>query len=108
MITPIWGRNDPDTLREIVGAGFEIILVAAGAEGLGREWLGRRLDGAAVEELLELSSRFRFSSMGEGGEYETLVLGSPMMKGRIEIEFDVRWELNSGSIEIKSASIRNA
>jgi len=107
MVNPMWGKNDPDTLREIVDSGFDVIVAAVGAEGLGEEWLGRLLDAAAVEELLESSSRFRFSPMGEGGEYETLVLGSPMMSGRIEVEFEVHWELNSGTIEVTSASLLN-
>ena len=33
-----------------------------------------------MEELISISSKFRFNSDGEGGEYETLVLDSPHMK----------------------------
>ena len=50
------------------------------SDGLDDKWIGRKLGVSDVEELISISSKFRFNSDGEGGEYETLVLDSPHMK----------------------------
>jgi len=104
-LNPLWGKNNPEMLREMICSGFEIMVASVAAEGLEKEWLGRVLDNVAVDELLALSSKYRFSPMGEGGEYETLVLSSPMMKQKIEVEFDLHWERDRGTIEVLSASL---
>jgi diphthamide synthase (EF-2-diphthine--ammonia ligase) len=61
------------------------VVVAVMAEGLGPEWLGRSLDASAVEDLLELQRRTGVSPSGEGGEYESLVVDSPIHSRRLEL-----------------------
>lgn len=82
---PLWGENRSSLLHELLREGFEVMVTSVSAEGLGEEWLGRRLDRKSVEELLERSSRYGFDPVGEGGEYETLVLSSPFSSRRVEV-----------------------
>ncbi len=73
------------------------------AEGLGEEWLGRRLDADAKKELVKLRDRFGISIMGEGGEYESMTLDSPVHLKRLVIK-EARKEMsrNSGTYDVTS------
>jgi uncharacterized protein (TIGR00290 family) len=62
-----------------------IIVTAVAAMGLDEKWLGRTLDGDALEELKSLSERFGVDVCGEGGEMETLVLDAPWFGSRLEL-----------------------
>ena len=55
-------------------------------EGLDREWLGTILDLDNVKELKLLSEKYRFNVDGEGGEYETFVVGGPHLPRTLEVE----------------------
>ena len=46
---------------------------------------GRRLDESAAEDLFQLNKRYGVYIMGEGGEYETLVLDAPIYDKRISV-----------------------
>ena len=73
--------------------------------GLDDKWIGRKLGVSDVEELISISSKFRFNSDGEGGEYETLVLDSPHMKRRITLDGEMSWQRNRGSWNITSGRL---
>lgn len=87
--------------EEMVSAGVRAIVAGVAAEGLGPEWLGRPLDGSALAELKGLRDRYGISVMGEGGEYESMTLDSPMHLKRIEAESsERRLERGSGTLEV--------
>ncbi len=105
---PLWGRDELSVLRELLNARFEVIFVGVFAYGLDASWLGRKLDEEAVEELLALKERYGISLVGEGGEYETLVLDAPLYRARLEVtDYEVRWDpyRNAGVLEIRSARL---
>jgi len=106
-VCPLWGEDGVGLLRELVGLGFEVVVSRVAALGLGVEWLGRRLDEEAVVELVELSRRFGVSVVGEGGEYETLVLDAPFFREKkIElVEVERVWERQSGYLKVKKAHL---
>ncbi len=105
-VTPLWGRDQAELLREMLGSGMEIVFTAVAALGLGPEWLGRRLDQGALEELLDLSRRFGINPCGEGGEYETLVLDAPIYGKRIRIvRSRVVWSGDSGYLAVEKACL---
>ena len=85
VFAPLWRRDQAGLLREYLEAGIEAVVTRVSAEGLGPEWLGRRLDSDAIEGLLDLHERVGLSPCGEGGEFETLVLHGPMFERRLEI-----------------------
>ncbi|RLG58085.1 MAG: TIGR00289 family protein [Hadesarchaea archaeon] len=105
-ITPLWGRNPLELLREFLAAGFEAIVTKVSAEGLDENWLGRKLDSQAMRDLLELNRRYGVHISGEGGEYESLVLNGPIFKKRIELlEVKRLWHGTSGHLIIKQAKL---
>lgn len=100
--TPLWHKNEELLLREMVSAGFEIIIVAVAAEGLGEEWLGRKIDEKCIEELLQLCSEYGINISGEGGEYETFVLDCPLYGKKLIVEkAERKWEGGRGTLNIK-------
>ncbi|MGC9345480.1 MAG: diphthine--ammonia ligase, partial [Candidatus Bathyarchaeales archaeon] len=79
-ITPLWHENPLDILNEILELKFEVIITGVYAYGFSREWLGRKIDENTVEALMELNRQYSVSLVGEGGEYETLVLDALFFK----------------------------
>jgi diphthine-ammonia ligase len=107
LVCPLWGEDGVKLLGELVGLGFEVVVSRVAAFGLGVEWLGRRIDNEAIDELVGLSRRFGVSVVGEGGEYETLVLDAPFFREkRIElVEVERVWEEQSGYLRVKKARL---
>ncbi|MEW6592753.1 MAG: diphthine--ammonia ligase [Candidatus Hadarchaeota archaeon] len=105
-LTPLWAENPLDILRDLLRERFEVIVTAAAAEGLGPEWLGKKLDKNAIGELAELGKGRGISPVGEGGEYESLVLDAPFFKSRIRIlEAETVWHSTSGCYLVRRADI---
>lgn len=106
--TPLWGMDQAVLLKKMIEAGFEIILTAVAAEGLGESWLGRKVDLKALKELKGLKKKYGINIAGEGGEYESLVVDCPLFKRRIEItDSEKIWDkkTNSGKLVIRDAKL---
>ena len=80
-LAPLWRRNQEALLAEEINE-LGIIVTAVQAYGLGQEWLGKLLSKEVVKEFLNLCRKYGISPVGEGGEYETLVLRSPLFRGK--------------------------
>jgi ABC transporter with metal-binding/Fe-S-binding domain ATP-binding protein len=105
-ISPLWGADTEQYLRQLVKDGFAVMVVSVSALGLDRRWLGRVLDDAAIDELVVLSRKFRFNPGLEGGEGETFVLDCPLFRAMIEVErAETRWKGDSGTYEILDARL---
>ena len=103
-ITPLWQQNPKELLEELLTLRIDTIIVGVYAHGFTAEWLGRKIDRAAVNALEELNRKYQVSFVGEGGEYETLVLDAPFFKKKIElVETEKVWEKSSGYLQIKKA-----
>ena len=55
-------------------------MTGVAALGLDESWLGRRLDGAMVDDLVELQRKYGMHAALEGGEGETFVLDCPLFE----------------------------
>lgn len=109
-ISPLWNRNPEEVLTEMIDNGFEIIITAVAAEGLEKEWLGRKIDENSLKEIKEIKKKYRIHLMGEGGEYETLVTNCPLFSSKIIIEKSERiWDdkTRSGELIIKKISLKS-
>jgi predicted ATP pyrophosphatase (TIGR00289 family) len=107
-ITPLWHKNPSEILREILDLKFDVIVTGVYAYGLDSKWLGKRIDQDAVDALIELNRKYGISLVGEGGEYETLVLNAPFFKKRIKVvEAEKVWENQSGYLMIKKAELES-
>jgi predicted ATP pyrophosphatase (TIGR00289 family) len=107
-IMPLWHSDLQVMLREILDLDFEVIITGVYAHGFTREWLGRKIDETAVADLMELNRQYGVSLVGEGGEYETLVLDAPFFKRRIRIvEAEKIWKDQSGYFLVTKARLEN-
>ncbi len=109
LYAPLWGKGGEQLLRVMVRS-MDIVVVQVAAYGMDESWLGRRLDNATIDKLVALNKKYGVHLMGEGGEYETLVLDAPIFKKRIVLAdckkqwFDAQYR---GNIEVKDVKLVN-
>ncbi|MDR2699056.1 MAG: diphthine--ammonia ligase [Candidatus Methanoplasma sp.] len=106
VITPLWRKDQDMVLDEILASGIKAVIVGCYAEGLGESWLGREIDGDAAAELRRLRERYGISVVGEGGEYESMTIDSPMHSRPLSIiEYEKGWKKGSGTLFVKRAAL---
>lgn len=82
---PYWHYDVEKYLREIIAAGFKVIITSISAEGLTGDLLGKELNLEMLDRLKKISSKTKFHLGFEGGEAETMVVDGPIFKKRLEI-----------------------
>ncbi len=85
---PLWQKNQIEILEDLIKDKFEVIISGVAAYPLDNSWIGRRIDKKFIEEIMVLSEKFKINPAGEGGEFESLVVGCPLFKKKLE------WKLN--------------
>ena len=107
-VTPLWHEDPLEILKEILELNFEVVITGVYAYGFDRQWLGKKIDEDAVDALVRLNKKYQTSIVGEGGEYETLVLDAPFFKKRIKIlESETIWENQGGYLSITKAKLED-
>ena len=103
VVSPMW-RKDQDMLMEsLIDSGIVAVIVGCFAEGFDESWLGRKLDMEALDDLRKLRDRYGISVMGEGGEYESMTIDSPMHRYPLEIADATKsWNRNEGLLSVGS------
>lgn len=97
--TPLWHQDSVEHMRGLVNNGFQIMITSVSCEGLDEAFIGRVLDAEGLKELESKAQQHRFNVDGEGGEYETLVIGGPHLSGRLEVSGQVDWDGVRGTFE---------
>lgn len=90
--TPLWHQDGDSHLSSMVQHGFNIMITGVSCEGLDESWLGKTLDKNSLNLLRNLAHKYRFHIEGEGGEYETLVLSGPHIKGEMIVNHTTLWD----------------
>jgi len=105
-IAPLWGEKPKKILREIISLKFKVAIVGVYAYGFDESWLGKLIDESVLKDLLRLEQKFEISPVGEGGEYETLVLDAPFFKKKIQlVEVEKIWKDSYGYLAVKKAKL---
>ncbi len=105
-IAPLWHENPQKLLAEIVSSNFEVLIVGVYAYGFDITWLGRKINQRTIRDLIELSKKYQISLVGEGGEYETLVLDAPFFKKQIQlVQTEKIWEDYSGYLIVREVKL---
>ncbi|MBS3815361.1 MAG: TIGR00289 family protein [Hadesarchaea archaeon] len=106
-VSPLWNKDPLNLLRGIIKEDFEVIITSVSAMGLGKNWLGRKLNEESLQDLKDLRNEYGINISGEGGEYETLVLNTPFFENkRISIiETRSEWKSDSGKLIVEKAEI---
>lgn len=107
-IAPLWHEDPLAILKEILDLKFKAIITGVYAHGFSKEWLGRKIDHATIEDLKKLNDQYGISLVGEGGEYETLVLNAQFFKKRIKIvDAEAIWKNQNGYFLVKEAKLES-
>ncbi|KAJ2858641.1 hypothetical protein J3B02_000021 [Coemansia erecta] len=85
MLAYLWQRDQKELLHEMVENGIDAVLIKVAAMGLDRQDLGKTL-GQMEPKLLMLEKKYGVHVCGEGGEFETFTLDSPLYKKRIVLD----------------------
>lgn len=86
VFAPLWRVDPARVVEEEISSGLDIRIAHVATEALGPELLGQRLDEQVFGTLRERARSIReFNLAGEGGEYETFVIGAPFFRGRISV-----------------------
>jgi ABC transporter with metal-binding/Fe-S-binding domain ATP-binding protein len=106
LLVPLWQENPLEIIVELIELGFHVIITGVFALGLNKKWLGKRINTETLNELIRLNHRYQISIIGEGGEYESLVLDAPYFKKKIKIlKTEIVWQDGSGYLKIKNAKL---
>lgn len=94
IFSPLWHKDQELEMRDLLNQGFEIIFTGIAADGLDKSWLNRKITEKDVDRLVALNKKLGLNVAGEGGEFESLVLDSPMFKKKIVID-DNKMEIST-------------
>jgi ABC transporter with metal-binding/Fe-S-binding domain ATP-binding protein len=95
---PIWQIDEDEFLNELILNKFQISIFGIFSYPFTKEYIGQIINLEFLKNLNKLKDKFQISIAGEGGEYESLVLDSPLFKKKIQIK----------DIEIESESENSA
>jgi diphthine-ammonia ligase len=103
-VKPLWHIDTQQILRDFIAEGFKATVVRVKTDVLGMEWLGREVDNAFFDDLIEVGT---VDPCGERGEFHSFVTDGPLFKKRIEILEREKIKLNGqGSLMIKRFEIK--
>lgn len=105
-LNPLWQMNQVEELKELVEKNYDVRIIGVFAYPFTEKWLGRKIDGKAISELVEMEKKYKINPAGEGGEIETLVLDSPMFKKKLKIEKSkIEYSNYSGILKIEKVEL---
>ena len=81
-LEPLWGENTATLAEEVLGRGFRPLVCTVRSDRLDASWLGQPLDRRFLDHLKERG----VDPCGEQGEYHTVVVEGPGMRGRFVID----------------------
>jgi asparagine synthase (glutamine-hydrolysing) len=81
---PLWHKDPKEYLHGLLEDDWDVRFSRTAADGVPTSWAGERLVPARVEHMLRHPSRPNV--LGEGGEYETLVLDCPGYTRRLVVD----------------------
>ncbi len=99
---PLWHQTPIEHLRGMIDSGFEIMVTSVSCEGLDHTWLGCVLTNPLLDKLERLSLQYRFNVDGEGGEYETFVVGGPIWNRSLNVSGREQYSASRGVFMIQS------
>lgn len=79
------GGDEEPILRDMVKRGFRFVISQYATDGLDMDWLGRELTNENLDKLKELSIKYGFDFLGEGGYYDTFCVDAPIFPKALQI-----------------------
>lgn len=106
VFNPLWQVKQMELMKDLIKDGFEVIITGIAAYPLDESWLGRKIDEKMLKDMEKLEKDYKINVAGEGGEFETLVIDSPIHKKRIElVETEKEYKDHHGILKIKKIQL---
>lgn len=106
VISPLWKQDQRQYMNELLDSEFEFIITAVSCDGLDDSWLGKKITKKDLDELVQLSQKYKFNLSFEGGEAETFVTSCPLFSEPVKIQDSRKeWDGYRGRFEIVQAKI---
>ena len=83
---PLWQKEPEEQWDDLLENRFEIIIIGVAAEGMEKEFLGKKIDRQMIKKLKEIRSKYRIHLSFEGGEAETFVLNCPLFSKELVVQ----------------------
>lgn len=80
-IFPLWKRDTAELLRLVDSIGIEAVIVCVDGQKLGKEFLGRKVDAALLDDLPD-----GVDPCGENGEFHTYVSDAPFFSAPVPVK----------------------
>ncbi|MBD3304623.1 diphthine--ammonia ligase [Candidatus Woesearchaeota archaeon] len=107
QFNPLWQIKQMELLKDLIKDNFEVIITGIAAYPLDESWLGRKLDEKMLKELEKLEKEYKINVAGEGGEFETLVVDSPIHNKKIQLaETEKEYSDHHGTLIIKKMELK--
>lgn len=104
---PLWQKSQINILKEVVEKKIKVVVTGVAGYPLDESWLGREIDKRFIDDVLLLEKKYKINPAGEGGEFETMVLDSPVHRYSIQIvEAEKHFLKNYGFYEIKKVGLK--
>jgi uncharacterized protein (TIGR00290 family) len=88
LLEPLWGKDTSVLFREMflgkLGSRFKAAIISVDNKRLKEEWLGFTLSNETAETFLSRTQGV--DPLGEGGEYHTIVIESPLYSNTFRIK----------------------
>lgn len=106
--SPLWQMDQEKEIELLLNNKFKFIVCKIAALGLDKKYLGKVISKEDLSDFKKLNKKCGFNIAGEGGEYETVVIDSPMFNKKIEIlDYKIIMENDfTGFLEIKKILIK--
>lgn len=82
---PLWQKDQLEILNELIKDKFEVVLTGVFAYPLNVSWILRKIDKKFIKDIRILNEKYQINLAGEGGEFESLVLNSPLFKRKLKV-----------------------
>ena len=101
-VNPLWHKDEFEYLNELIKNKFKIIIIGIAAYGLDDSWLGREIDEKFISDVKILYDKYKIQPAGEGGEFETFVIGCPLFSRELKVvDKQISGEGNAWKMEIE-------
>ena len=85
---------------------MDIRIVSVAADGFDESWIGKKFTLDTICDLKKLNKKYKINIIGEGGEFETIVLDAPFYKYKISILSDKKiWKRTYGFYYIEKIKL---
>lgn len=99
---PLWQKDQFELLYDLIENKFKIIVIGVFAYPLNEKWLNREINEEFIKEVTTLYEKYKINPAGEGGEFETFVLGCPLFSRELKIkDKKIQGKNNSWKVEIE-------